>query len=195
MNNKSNDLEKFSQKQERELLISAGIENYCKGLPEFPSDAGYIISPDNKLFSGNYIYVKAESIDHLRKICGVPCENTDSTIEIKLNLLPRKKKIDVSTLSNDSFREVRKMATKILLGHVNSDELTKLPYVGIQDYMLEEASNLPVFIAQDLIIKDGEIYVLKKTASAVFNNIIIYGSGEIKLESDMKIIANSIKHI
>ena len=91
---------------------------------------------------------------------------------------------------------VRDTALHMLLGPTDSIEsLEKTAHSDVLRYMLQEADGMPVLVGKDLIVRNGEVKTITQTGTVVFNNVIIYGSGEIKFESSIKLVAQSIQHL
>ena len=60
--------------------------------------------------------------------------------------------------------------------------------------VLEISQGMPVLLAENLVVNDGEVYTIS-VPLAVFDQIIIYGSGSIQFQvSQVKLSANRFQY-
>jgi hypothetical protein len=121
--------------------------------------------------------------------CGGPKESTT------MHLLPRKREFDFEKLEPEQRIAVRQMARQLLFGYVDMDAVKQPPLAGVVSYMLLRAARAPFLIVPDLIVCPDHVVTIEGFPAAVFNNILIYGNGEIALGNDMKLHAHQITHV
>ena len=95
----------------------------------------------------------------------------------------------IGDLEPDDRNAVFDQAFNYLMGPVDR------PSKFIVETMLELARKLALFIAQDLIVNDGQSVTFANYGVLYFNNVLVYGSGTINLGDNTKLHAYSIKHV
>ena len=187
------------------LLNDYQLNDVIPDLLELPENLGSHVrfSFDDPQWKKYYFKVTPKNLDHLKILAGVPNATARKVIESKnhLNLkaveyneLPMEASFKFESLPINSKMAVINSAHNLLFGYVDPTAMHATPYAGIVNYMLNEAKDLTVFAADDLIVKDGETRVFKDAATLAFNNVKIYGTGQIVIESQIKLIANSVQY-
>jgi hypothetical protein len=111
--------------------------------------------------------------------------------------LPMKRGFDFRKLDQVEQVAVRKLAVNLLHGYVDP-EAAKAPHVAsVVDYMLNRAktTKVGIFIAPDLIVCPDDEIVFEGLPALYFNNILVYGGGQITTRSDAKFHAQQIRHV
>ena len=196
---KDSNLVNVSPEDELSMLKNLGLDNQLQALPDFPESGDDIISPNSPCYKANYIFASVKSLDDLRRLWGVPVDvanrsNYDVIEYRDTSTVPDS--FTFTDLDADTRSLVRDTAIHMLIGPTDSlESLNKTSHPGIVKYMLEESDGMPVLVGKDLIVKDGEVKTITQTGTVVFNNVIVYGNGEIKFESSVKLVAQSIQHL
>lgn len=111
------------------------------------------------------------------------------------HLLPAGGSFVFENLEPDQKRAVRQVASNLLYGYVEEEELRRPPFNGVVEYMLERASNMYLFVLPDLVVCPGDKVVFSDFAVLLYNNILVYGDGEIVPGNHTKVYAYQIKHV
>ncbi len=115
---------------------------------------------------------------------------------IMMHRLPGRKSFDFQKLEPDQRIAVHQMAQRMLLGYVDKEQVKRPPYAGVAEYMLERArGNLKAFVCPDLIVCPGDTVSFNGFAVLLFNNVIAYGNGRIRLGNNTKLHAYQIRHV
>jgi len=179
-----------------ELLKRTGLSTLLEKLPELPKGVCEFY-PDNPSCKANYIYVYPETLDELRIHAGVPIKTANEAKEyfsVPHEILNAKS----DTCDGEVLESVLKsIARELLIFPLIDDSIleTNPIYKKAYKYMMDHAKKLPVLVGNILEVKDGEKIVLSNTAQAVFDEIIIHGTGSIEVCGDMQISAKKITHI
>jgi hypothetical protein len=172
-------------------------------LPELPPDLGkdVIITPEDKRWQKYYFRVSPRNLEHLKRLAGVTSEITESRKykpklrKVRDEELPEvKRSLNFAKLEPESQQSVLDTAHNLLFGHADAEISQSGVNRPIVNYMLREARDLPVFGAAELIVLDGERRVIDGTATLVVDRIAVYGTGEIKLKGQIKIIAKKVEY-
>ncbi|HEX8600425.1 MAG TPA: hypothetical protein VF952_18150 [Chloroflexia bacterium] len=116
--------------------------------------------------------------------------------QVPMHRLPARKRFDFEKLDQEERVAVRQMAENLLLGYVDEERIKRPPYSGVVEYMLERArGNLKAFVAPDLIVCPGDTVSFTGFSTLIFNNVIVYGNGRIRLGNNTKLHAYHIKHV
>jgi hypothetical protein len=83
----------------------------------------------------------------------------------------------------------------LLHGHVDEHVLAQPGYAVVVGIMIDLAKNLTLFFGQDLIVEDGATVEFASYGVLYFNNVVVYGSGSIRLPENAKLHAYSIAHV
>lgn len=159
------------------------------------------ITPDDSQWSSFYFRVKPKDIAHLKLLAGVPSETAAHPLykaplkEVAHFNLPSKDRCETAALSEAEERALYDMAHNILFGSFDHDLLAKTPFSPVVEFMLHKADGMTVFAAQDLVINDGQTVVFDKTATLYFNRVTVYGTGQIVISAQVKIIADTIEYL
>lgn len=109
--------------------------------------------------------------------------------------LPALPRYDFEKLDNDQKLAVKTVARSLLHDYVDPAVMEHPAIIGVVNYMISAARGLKVFAAPDLIVCPDKVVTFKNVPVVVFNNILIYGNGQIVTESKTKIHALQIRHI
>lgn len=109
--------------------------------------------------------------------------------------LPATRRFDFGSLEPVQQAAVRQMATNLLYGYVDPDEARRLPYAAVIEYMIDRARGLTAFVCPDLVVCPDDVVVLKSIPVAIFNNILIYDTGEIVTKHHTAIHAFQLQHV
>jgi len=111
--------------------------------------------------------------------------------------LPKKKDFEFGKLEPRQQSVVTQAAKNLLSSYVDEDELKRPEILGVVNYMLERVTkSVPqIFVAPDLIVCPDDKVIFNNIPTVMFNNILIYGSGEIVTKSPLSIDAYQIRHI
>ena len=181
-------------------LNRLGVPHPEQELPPFPDD----MAPDRIAFDvpelrRNYVTARPETLEDMRLLVGVPvelahrCEAEMESREVDFSLLPTEP-FQAGSLDSRQVRELEKHAWNLLLGRLDDIDLEAEPHASTVRYILGRARSLPVLVAKDLVVHDGEVKKLSGP-TAVFNKVTVYGSGEIQLQDDVKIMAQKIERL
>lgn len=116
---------------------------------------------------------------------------------VNVRNLPKRRDFEFEVLDPEQKVAVKQMANNLLYGYVDPDESAKLPIAGVVDYMIEKArrANPQIFVIPDLIVCPDHKIEFQNIPAMLFNNILIYGNGEIITKSHTKIHAFQIRHV
>lgn len=108
-----------------------------------------------------------------------------------------KGKINFAKLAQPQRLAVKQTMNNILYGYVDPEQAKRGSYAAVIDYMVSRAKALrpKVFVAPDLIVCPDDNVVFNGIGTLYFNNILIYGSGQITVNGGAKIQAQQIRHI
>ncbi|MBJ7331505.1 MAG: hypothetical protein JHC95_16550 [Solirubrobacteraceae bacterium] len=148
--------------------------------------------------------LKPRSLEHLKQLVGVPNEAILRSRKIdpcgcqprptRMHLIPSGKRIAFTKLEAEQREAVHDMATNLVYGYADPDAV-KNEFAGVADYAMRRASELPTFAYKDLIVCDGESVHFNGWSTLFFHNVIIEGSGEIRLGSHTKLHAFHIERV
>jgi hypothetical protein len=83
----------------------------------------------------------------------------------------------------------------LLHGAADEATLARPGYTAVAEIMLELAQRLSLFFAQDLVVESGASVQFDTYGVLYFNNVLVYGSGEIRLADNAKLHAYAITHL
>ena len=111
--------------------------------------------------------------------------------------LPMRRNYDFRELDPEQRIAVKQMANNLFYGYVDPEEAAKPPISGVIDYMIErtKAVNPKIFVAPDLIVCPDKSVTFQNFPALLFNNVLVYGNGQIITKSHTKIDAFQIQHI
>lgn len=116
---------------------------------------------------------------------------------VRIRHLPMRREYEFHALDAEQRVAVKDMATQLLYGYVDPDEVARPPIAGVVEYMLRrtKATNPRIFVAPDLIVCPDDEIVFKNIPALLFNNVLVYGNGQITTASHTKIHAHQIHHV
>lgn len=190
-----------SKEAEVKRLKELKLDHLIKELPKLALD-GHLksIGPDEPALKHHFVHVEPRTLEDLKLWAGVPSDIARHSkgkikkIPFSEAELPKDTDFNFDRLPPQQQKTVLAAARDLLIGDVDPKNVERPPLAGVVRYMLHRARKFPVFLASDLIVYDGETVELKGAPLFVFNNVIVYGSGEIRLETDCKIVAESVQH-
>jgi len=148
------------------------------------------------------VRVSPKSLDELKELVGVPAraytpqapqrEFMTPTMEA-LHALPAK--LTVSRLQDEQRTTFFQSAHLLLHGPTSPAMLERPGYQKIAAAMLQAARQLPVLLAPNLVVCDGEQVDFSGYAALYFNNVVVQGGGGIILGNNTKLHAYQIKRI
>jgi len=104
-------------------------------------------------------------------------------------------KITISRLKLEDKTTFFEASHALLHGPVDSRVLGRPGYKQTVAAMLQAAKNLPVLVAPDLVVCDGDAVDFSGYAALYFNNVIVEGSGRIILGNNTKLHAYQVKRV
>lgn len=147
--------------------------------------------------------VTPQSLDVLKEIVGVPnrayAKNPRQVPQLHaleartVAKLPAT--VAIAKLQPEARETFFKVSHDLLHGPTDARLLARSGYKQTVAAMLKAAQRIPVFVAPDLIVCDGEHVTFGGYAALYFNNVIVYGSGRITLGKNTKLHAYQIKHV
>ena len=147
--------------------------------------------------------VTPESLDVLKELVGVPnrayAKNPRQVpqlhgVEAKtVAKLPAT--VAISKLEPELKQTFFQVSHDLLQGPTDARLLARSGYKQTVAAMLKGAQRIPVFVAPDLIVCDGDLVTFGGYAALYFNNVIVYGNGRIRLGNQTKLHAYQIKHV
>lgn len=147
-------------------------------------------------------FITPKSLTDLKELMGVSNEGyqkKDPTCNslrcIQSQHLPGEDDFSFESLTTERREAVLDMAHNLLYGYADEARIAQSPQRGIVRYMLARSSEIPCFLAKDLIVCPNRTIEFKNFGAIYFNNVIVYGSGRIILHNKTKFHAYQIKHI
>jgi len=154
------------------------------------------------------------SLDDLKNWFGVPNEaarrqlNETRTMSangqmwgrltrVRVKNLPTQRNFDFTRLDSEQRLAVRQMANNLLYGYVDAEEARRPQTAAVISYMLDQSRALhpKVFVAPNLIVCPDDHIVFDHIPVLYFNNILVYGEGQITTRGHTKIDAVQIRHV
>jgi hypothetical protein len=145
--------------------------------------------------------VTPRSLEQLKAWVGVPSQaarrnsSCAPARKVRLHHLPVQDKFSFESLEPEQRRAVNDMAHNLLFGYADKERAAKPPLRGVVNYMLNRSTKLAVFAARDLIVCPDEMVCFANFSVIVFWNVIVYGSGRIRLGNFAKLHAYQIKRV
>lgn len=163
-------------------------------LPLLPAEKIPVFSPDNEKLGNNYIFVYPTQIGEIKALAGVAEKTAAANAQGQdRDLIRRIMPQDLSDLNALAYRY-------LILSEAEMDSILEGSEYGLDDvkkHILNTAQTLPVLCAGGTLeVKDGEVVRIRDTAVAVFENVVIHGSGTIEADTNTKIvITNRLEHV
>lgn len=176
----------LSHEARRVILERCGLADVISEPLAMPADLGpeVVISPDNPEWARYFVTVRVRTVEHLKRLAGIPSDVAASAIASGIYHVPVPRGPDVI------YR-----AQTALLGDWTGSLSHQEGAREVEEFMLRAAAEIPVFATTDLVVHDGEKYVLRGAPTFYFDTITVYGSGEIVTEGEIKIFSDEIAHI
>jgi len=111
--------------------------------------------------------------------------------------LPTEKNWKFRSLDGKRKMAVQQMSRNLLHGYVSSEILDEPIIQNVVKHMLRLArmKDIKIFLAPDLIVCPDDVVEFHNLPALYFNNILIYGNGQIRIPSNTTIHAQQIKHV
>lgn len=154
------------------------------------------------------------SLDDLKNWFGVPndaakrmaheprviCEDGKlwaGATQVTPRALPTTKEWEFKRLNAEQRHAVLQMSRNLLYGYVTPDSQSMPVVQGVVKHMLASVKKLKpyIFVAPDLIVCPDTVVEFQNVPALYFNNILVYGNGQIKTKSTTTIHAVQIKHV
>ncbi len=172
------------------LLERIGIRGMADELLPLPEGI-YDLAPDNPALKEHIVTVYPKTLEDVRMLVGTTYEDGEKNTE-NMNLPEQIQECcrlaasgDISE-ENADHKTLYAIANRLL--HFPCKETEDLLrssrlYQKAEEEILKTAKAVPVLLAQDLVVKDGEEYKIS-VHSAAFHSITIYGTGHITFTTD-----------
>ena len=107
------------------------------------------------------------------------------------------KSFEFGRLEPEQMSSVKQLATNLLYGFVDPEAASEPRTAAVIEYMIDRtrAADPKIFVCPDLIVCPDEVVEFQGLPSLLFNNVLIYGNGQIRTKSHTKLNANQIKHV
>lgn len=149
-------------------------------------------------------YVKPTDIGTLKELVGTPqrafvkparpIEPVPVPEHVARGLRALPQRVTISKLAGEQRVAFFHTAEQLLHGPADDAVLARPGYANIAAAMLKAAGKLPVFVAPDLVVCDGDHVTFAGYGALYFNNVLVEGSGQITLGNNTKLHAYQIKH-
>lgn len=149
-------------------------------------------------------YVTPPDIATLKELVGTPqrafvkpvrpIEHVPVPEPVGRGLLALPQRVTISKLAGEQRLAFFHTAERLLHGPADDSVLARSGYTQIAAAMLKAAAKLPVFVAPDLVVCDGDHVTFAGYGALYFNNVLVEGSGQITLGNNTKLHAYQIKH-
>lgn len=113
---------------------------------------------------------------------------------VELRHLPSRK-VNFKRLRAEQRVAVHNQAFNLVYGFADPELVERDPLAKIRDYVMAQANALPVLTLSDLIVCDGETVEFSGFSSIWASNVIVEGSGQIKLGNNTKLHAYAVKRV
>jgi len=152
-----------------------GFEKYNidpKPLPEnLPDEVN--LSSDNPDFKDCFADIKIESVEQLKMLVGVPSAMANKKMSHEI----------------DENCDIHEFAKLVMLGDWENDLSQNPRAAEVEKYIFSRVNSIPVGAFKDLVVKDGQ-KVNMTEPTYYFDNVTVYGSGEIVLNGQVKMIVS-----
>lgn len=179
-----------------ERLREYRLDRFVTTLPVFPETSGDIhFDPDKGDVRQFYVRVPVDSLDDLKMWKGLPNDHIDHTkytSHLRCVTVPGLETVKGMGLTP---RLVADAEHNVLFGQVDEALLSNTFWKLIADGLLEKWRTVNILTLLDLVILDGQTVTLSNTQTAFLRKLTIYGSGVLSLQSDCKIIADTVQHV
>lgn len=147
--------------------------------------------------------VTPKTIDQLKELAGAPNRAFAKTREPAPTLHPLAPKavgalpqrLTISKLPPEQKQTFFQLGHNLLFGPTTPRLLESPGYKQAVPAILRAAAKLPVFVAPNLIVCDGEVVTFAGWTTLYFNNVVVYGSGKIVFGNQTKLHAYHIKRV
>lgn len=143
-----------------------------KKLPT-PITNNIALSPDNPDMKDAFIDIAIKDMEHLKLLVGIPS-----------NLVKEKKNHAI-----DETQDIYQLAKMAVLSDWTNDLANSKRADEIEKFILSHAKSIKVGVFEDLVVNDGQKVNLTEP-SYYFDNITVYGTGEIILSDHVKLVVS-----
>lgn len=143
------------------------------GFPKLSKDIK-IIDPKDNTLAGNFIYVSKNTLPEIKKLVGVSDDILDNNKRAFGKVMDE---TDLESLPMPE-RAVRMLTCPL----TNKDSRSLINFTGqeeLEAFIKNAADQLPVFIADEMIVKEGEMITVKDTVVLIFRHLQIHKLGKI----------------
>lgn len=148
-------------------------------------------------------YVTPKSLDQLKELTGVsnrvfeqnPQHCGPSLCDVGTQLLGGQGSRSFGRLERERQTALLNAGQALLYGRADADVIKRPPYDALVKQMVKRAVRLPTLLAQNLIVCPDQVVHLQSFASLYFNNVIVYGNGQIFFGPGTKLHAYQIQHV
>jgi hypothetical protein len=171
------------------------LDKFGTTLREFPDTKADIhFDPDNTDLREFYVRAPVESLDDLKLWTGVPNDrlSPEDTRHLKCVSVPAPQTIMETGLDPQLIADAEH---NIRFGYVDDKLLSNPFWKLVADGMLERWRSINILLLQDLVVYDGQTVTLSNTQTAFFRKVTVHPTGVIDVQSDTKIIADTVEHI
>lgn len=147
--------------------------------------------------------VNPGTIDELKELAGVPNRafaTAPKQVPVQYGIESREiaalpSPISIPRLAPQAKQTFWQASHNILRGPTDPKMLASPGYKQVAAAMLKLARNIPVFLAPDLIVCDKDVVTFSGFGALYFNNVLVYGSGQIVLGRNTTLHAYQIKRV
>lgn len=149
-------------------------------LPPTPSGLKEFNPDDPRLRDTNYVFLTPDSLDHIRRVAGVPVA-TANAAGFASNLL------EVDDSSSD--QSLRNRAYNLLIAsdaHINA-RMADQDLAELEAYILKSACILPILLLEELEVPENQTYCIENTAAAFINRLTVREGGRLSISEKTKL--------
>lgn len=149
------------------------VEFEQAGFPKIPQGVK-AIDPKDETLKGNFIYISKSSLPEFKTLVGVPDEVADQN-KRAFETVMDEQDLEEMSLPERAVRFLTqpspKKGSRGLIDWSGKEEM--------EAFLLKAASELPVFIADEMNVEDGETITVKDTVVLVFRRLHIKKQGKV----------------
>lgn len=175
--------DKKKAEQRQQVFASYGFNELNKEPLELPCPMpdGTKLSPTDPKWSKYFTKVKVKDIEHLKQLVGVP-----SALAAKGN----------HPAGHEGGEDIHSKARNAILGDWSGKLKASPDAAKVEELILSNAQEIPVFLGQDLVVEDGRTIELGDAPTYFFDNITIHGSGQINVKGHVKlVVSGTVEHV
>jgi hypothetical protein len=175
----------------QERLKRYRLDRFVTTLPKLPPPHGDIdFDPARADLKGFYILAPVKTLDDLKLWIGSPNDEHAAHTAASRGR-PLSQVGPAPALLDDAV--IAAAEQQVLFGRVDDALLSDPFWSGIVSGLLRRYSQIPILIAQDLVVPDRTTVRIANTPTAFFHRVTVYGSGTIRILSDCKLITETFE--